>query len=168
MTVMGNQLILNLIRLGNLSSLISENLQVHPASFELTLRKVLEFKDKGSIDFTNEKRKIPTCKELEFNENGYIDLKPGAYKVVFNEIVKIPFDCVAIGLPRSSLLRSGATVICGLWDPGYFGRSEALLLVFNPHGIRLYRNARIVQLVLIKVQGSTKSYKGIYQGENIS
>lgn len=167
MTVIGDRLIVELIESGHIVGLLHEEMQLHPASIELTLRKVMSFKGAGVMDFTNQKRKVPECEEVPFNEEGYVDLKPGAYKVVFNEVVKIPPDCMAIGLPRSSLLRSGATIICGLWDPGYTGRSEALLVVFNPYGIRIYRNARLVQLVIMKVMGVTRRYAGIYQGENM-
>lgn len=167
MTAIGDSLLKELVRKGNISYILNPSLQIHPASIDLTVRSILTFVNPGVIDFTNEKRQISHCKELPFNEEGYVDLKPGAYKVIFNEVVKIPPNYIAIGLPRSSLLRSGATIICGLWDPGYYGRSEALLLVFNSMGLRIYRNARVAQLVMIKVVGATKVYKGRYQGENV-
>ncbi len=169
MTVLGHILLEQLIkREGLIKDYININIQLQPAGFELTLRKVFKFKSPGILDFDNSKRKISDVEEIPFNSQGYVDLKPGTYKVVFNEIVKVPRDMIAIALPRSSLLRSGATILTAVWDPGYEGRSEALLVVFNPHGIRLFKNARLIQLIFIKASGVTRGYRGIYQYENIN
>jgi dUTP pyrophosphatase len=40
-------------------------------------------------------------------------------------------------------------------------------VVYNPRGIRLQRNARIIQLVFFELTGETEGYGGAYQGENI-
>ena len=67
----------------------------------------------------------------------------------------------------TSILRCGADLNCALWDPGYEGRSEALLVVYNEHGITLKRNAKIGQLVFIRLSEEAKSlYEGQYKGEN--
>jgi dUTP pyrophosphatase len=62
----------------------------------------------------------------------------------------------------------GATMETALWDPGYRGRSQSLLVVYNSQGLRLKRNARLMQLVFIRLEREAdKAYSGIYQGENI-
>lgn len=77
-------------------------------------------------------------------------------------------DKMAMALPRSSLLRCGATLDTAVWDPGYNGRSQSLLVVHNPHGIRIKKNARLMQLIFICMREvAHKAYSGIYQGENI-
>lgn len=147
---------------------IINEIQIQPAGIELTLREVEKFEDTGYIDLTNIKRKISKSTPLQFDSNGKIFLPQGAYKVRFNEVVSVPADMVGIGLPRSSLLRSGATILSAVWDPGYKGRSESLLVVFNPHGIVLERNARLMQLLFIKLlEKPHKPYSGRYQFENI-
>lgn len=152
-----------------LSSFISEHVgdsQFQPAGVDITLKKILSFSSHGQIDFDNSQRKISDTEELEF-EDGWVQLTPGSYKVLFNEYVKIPQDAAALCFPRSSLLRSGITLECAVWDPGYEGRSEALLIVSNPHGARLRRDAKLGQLVFIRLSESAKeSYEGIYKGEN--
>ena len=75
---------------------------------------------------------------------------------------------MALGAPRSSLLRCGVTVHMAVWDAGYSGRSQSLLVVFNPQGFRCERNARVAQLVFMELANETEGYRGIYQGENIS
>ncbi|NYZ76684.1 deoxyuridine 5'-triphosphate nucleotidohydrolase [Candidatus Micrarchaeota archaeon] len=140
--------------------------QYQPAGIDVTLKEARAFSSAGKIDFDNSSRKISDTVLLEY-ANDEVHLKPGSYKVVFNEYVKIPADVAAMCLPRSSLLRCGANLDCALWDPGYEGRSEALLVVYNEHGIILKRNAKIGQLVFIKLSEKASSlYEGKYKGEN--
>jgi dUTP pyrophosphatase len=73
---------------------------------------------------------------------------------------------MALGLSRSSLLRCGASLHTAVWDAGYSGRSESLLVVHNPAGLDLEKNARVLQLVFSKLTGKSEGYNGIYQGEN--
>jgi len=47
------------------------------------------------------------------------------------------------------------------------GRAQSLLVVYNPQGVCLQRNARIVQLVFYRLTHETDGYHGTYQGENI-
>ena len=54
-----------------------------------------------------------------------------------------------------------------VWDAGYSGRSQSLMVVYNPYGFRLSRNARILQLVFFFLtRESPEGYQGIFQGEN--
>lgn len=145
---------------------VMHNSQFQPAGIDITLKEVYDFKSPGVIDFDNKERKISDVEPLQFNDEK-VTLKPGAYKVIFNEYVRIPKDAAAMCLPRSSLLRCGVTLECALWDPGYEGRSEALLLVKNDHGITFKRNAKIGQMVFVRLSEATNSlYEGVYKGEN--
>jgi len=65
------------------------------------------------------------------------------------------------------LLRCGVTVNTAVWDAGYSGRSQSLMVVYNPQGFRIQRNARIVQLVFLRLTHETEGYRGVYQRENI-
>ena len=148
-----------------IEKLISES-QMQPAGIDVTLKEVRKFDSPGKIDFDNSTRKISDSTAMEY-DNEEVHLTPGSYKVVFNEYVKIPPTVAAMCLPRSSLLRCGADLNCALWDPGYEGRSEALLVVYNEHGITLRKNAKIGQLVFIKLSEKSDSlYEGQYKGEN--
>lgn len=148
--------------------MIDPRIQIGSNGVDLTLNHVEVFQSEGSIDFSNVNRILSDTKPLSFGEDDWLFLKPGIYKVVYNEVVNISRDLIAIAKPRSSLLRCGATVETAVWDAGYRGRSESLLVVLNPNGLKLKRNARIVQLIFIKLtKPSKESYEGIYQGENI-
>lgn len=138
--------------------------QVQPAGVDITASEVFAIDGPGEIDFSNENRKIPEGKKLEFTNK--LHLEAGSYRVTYGETMAIPEDAAGIVLPRSSLMRMGATVISALWDPGYEGRGQGLLVVFNKHGIVLHKGARIAQLFLIKGKSSGK-YSGKFQRENL-
>jgi dUTP pyrophosphatase len=55
-----------------------------------------------------------------------------------------------------------------VWDAGYSGRSQSMLVVYNPHGFRLHKNARVMQLVFFHTTRAVdQGYSGKYQNENI-
>jgi dUTP pyrophosphatase len=141
--------------------------QLQPNGFDLTLRQVDILQTPGQIATDNSRRQVSDLSPLMFDGLGFIDLPAGIYSVTFNEIVHLPRNIMALATPRSSLLRCGATVNTAVWDAGYSGRSQSLLVVYNPRGIRLEKNARIIQLVFFALDGETEGYRGAYQGENI-
>ncbi len=142
--------------------------QFQPAGVDLSVQSVWSFEEAGTIDLDNAKRKLPTTREIPFGSDGMLKLAPGAYKIIFNERVSIPVDAAAMARSRSSLLRMGASVQTALWDPGYTGRSQALLLVSNAHGLVMHKDARVAQLVFIRMhEPSGEKYAGQYQHENL-
>jgi len=143
--------------------------QFQPCGIDITLKEAYRFKSPGVIDFDNKERKISDVEPIPFDSQGgdRVTLAPGAYKVIFNEYVKIPKDAAGFCFPRSSLLRCGVSLECAVWDPGYEGRSEALLVVRNEHGITLKKNAKIGQMVFIRLsEAASALYEGKYKGEN--
>ena len=141
--------------------------QVQPNGFDLTLREVTLLQSAGKIAVADSQRLVSDLAPLVFDGMGFIDLMPGAYSITYNEIVHLPKNIMALATPRSSLLRCGVMVNTAVWDAGYSGRSQSLMVVYNPHGFRLQRNARIVQLVFLRLTQKTEGYRGAYQKENI-
>jgi len=141
--------------------------QVQPNGIDLTLREVALLQSSGKIAVKNSQRIVSGLSPLVFDGLGFIDLTPGAYMVTYNEVVHLPRNVMALALPRSSLLRCGATIHTAVWDAGYSGRSQSLMVVHNPQGFRLQRNARVVQLLFLQLTQETEGYQGTYQGENI-
>ena len=141
--------------------------QVQPNGVDLTLRKVALLQSSGKIAVKDSQRLVSDLAPLVFDGMGFIDLVAGAYIITYNEIVHLPKNIMALAMPRSSLLRCGVTVNTAVWDAGYSGRSQSLMVVYNPQGFRLQRNARIVQLVFLELAQETEGYHGVYQGENI-
>ena len=141
--------------------------QVQPNGVDLTLREVALLQSSGKIAVENSQRLVSDLAPLVFDGLGFIELMVGAYIITYNEIVHLPRNIIALATPRSSLLRCGVTVNTAVWDAGYSGRSQSLMIVYNPQGFCLQRNARIVQLVFLRLTQETEGYHGAYQGENI-
>ena len=141
--------------------------QVQTNGFDLTLRDIAALQSAGKIAMSNSRRVLSDLSPLSFDSAGSIDLPPGCYMITYNEIVHIPRNLMALGRPRSSLLRCGVNVGTAVWDAGYEGRSQSLLMVHNPAGFTLQKDARVMQLVFFELTGETEGYKGIYLGENI-
>jgi len=148
-----------------IEGLIDVNKQLQPAGVDLTVKEIFTFASCGKIDFTNQERKLSELKLIPFNDNNWVFLKPGFYLIKYNETINMPLNLIAIGKPRSSLLRMGAFMVTAVWDPGYRGRSVSLLVVGNPNGIWIKKNARILQLIFLRLSKESIAYRGEYFGE---
>ena len=142
--------------------------QLTPNGFDLTVAQVFSFSAAGALDFSNKERVIPETKEiLPEKQNpedkfGWWELAKGAYKVKTNETVNMPDNLIAVAFTRTSLLRMGVFTQNGVWDAGFKGKSEFVLVVDNPFGMRLKQNARVAQLVFQPVN-KTEEYEGIFK-----
>jgi len=141
--------------------------QLQPNGIDLTLRDIALLQSPGRITVEDSQRLVSELAPLVFDHLGFIDLVPAAYIITYNEVVHLPENIMALGRPRSSLLRCGVTVGTAVWDAGYSGRSQSLLVVYNPQGFRLQQNARVAQLIFMRLSQKTEGYQGTYQGENI-
>ena len=142
--------------------------QVQPNGVDLTLQNILTFSTAGKLSAGNDGRVLSETTALSFDADGGVMLTPGCYLMVHNEIVNLPNNLMALARPRSSLLRCGVSVHTAVWDAGYCGRSQSLLVVYNPAGFRLYKNARVIQLVFFYLEKAvSEGYRGVFQGENI-
>jgi len=143
--------------------------QLTPNGFDLTAAAVYGFESAGALDFSNKERSLPLSKEIAAGKQaaddrfGWWELKAGIYKVMTNETVNLPLDLIGMACARSSLLRMGAFTQTGVWDAGFKGRSEFVLVVQNPHGLRLKQNARVAQLMFTTITETENGYSGIYQ-----
>ena len=142
--------------------------QLQPNGFDLSLQEVAEFETMGTIGASDADRVLSATEPIAFGPDDWLDLQPGAYLVTFNEIVSLPQDVMALGRPRSSLLRSGVSLHTAVWDAGYQGRSQSLLTVHHPSGFRIQRNSRLAQLVFFRLATPLEvGYRGRYQGEGL-
>ncbi|UEC41830.1 MAG: putative deoxyuridine 5'-triphosphate nucleotidohydrolase [Methanothrix sp.] len=168
MAIIAGEDLCEILDRGVVVDMLDPDLQVQICGVDLTLRSVERFVTRGAVDYDNREREVSKTEEIAFDAAGWAALDPGCYLVTFNEAVSIPKTMAALARPRSSLLRSGATVETALWDPGYRGRSQSLLVVFNPGGLRVKRNARLIQLAFYRLSAiSDKGYEGAYQNENL-
>ncbi len=138
--------------------------QLTPNGMDFTASTIHAFDGEGAVDFDNSGRVLPGVREVPGGGNsGWWLLKQGAYRVSTNETVRMPLGLIAFAFTRSSLLRCGAFTQTGVWDAGFHGRSEFILVVQNPAGIRIRRNARLIQLVFAGINPAGKGYDGIYR-----
>ncbi|MFB6291299.1 MAG: deoxyuridine 5'-triphosphate nucleotidohydrolase [Candidatus Bipolaricaulia bacterium] len=149
---------------GYVKNTIDRDVQRQQAGIDLTVGKVERFTEPGRIDFDNSTRKIAGGEELHGDK-----LEGGtSYRITYNEKILVPENAMGLVFPRSSLMRNGCHLVTAVWDPGYEGRGQGLLQVFNPRGIVLEKNARVGQLVFFGLEDEVpEGYEGQYQGENL-
>lgn len=147
---------------------IDPQVQLQPNGIDLRLERVQRLTSPGLLGEGENVREPAAREELAADADGWWDLHAGSYVITFRERVNLPKHLMALGRPRSSLLRSGVTVHGAVWDAGYSGRGEGLLAVLNPRGYRIQRGARILQLVFYRLgEPAVAGYRGRYQGENV-
>lgn len=151
------------------SSVAEAAAHVQPNGVDLSLDAIWRFADAGSLGRSADDRRLPRREDIEFDADGWVELGMGTYGIRYAEWVALPLECGGLCFPRSSLLRMGVHVPTAVWDAGYAGRAEGLLVVTTPHGARLQRGARIVQLVLFRLtEPASAGYAGAYQHEGRS
>jgi dUTP pyrophosphatase len=148
--------------------LTDPDIQIQPNGIDLTLDAVWRLEGRGVLGWSNDDRVPPGRRAVEPAADGWYMLEAGPYLIRLCEVVTLPNDMMAFGRPRSSLCRSAAAIHSAVWDAGYTGQSEALLVVYGIDGVRLQRGARLLQLVFIRLDGPTSSYNGAYQRENLA
>jgi len=97
-------------------------------------------------------------------------LYPGHYAVIYGEKVTIPEGHVGRVYPRSRVMRSGLHLTSALWDQGYEGRGEGLLIVPTfLDRITIEAGASLAQMVFIEAESvpAFDQYDGTHQGERL-
>ena len=151
-----------------IESYLSLDQQLQPNGFDLSLNEVARLTSGGSMGSGPDQRELSDTTTLEFDREDWLRLSPGPYLISFNEVINLPLDLMALGRPRSSLLRSGVSIHSAVWDAGYRGRSQALLVVHNDQGYALQRDACLLQLVFFHLtQPVSQGYQGRFHGENL-
>src|SRR5919112_4202990 len=66
--------------------------QLQPNGFDLSVAQVSELTGPGALGRTNADRIVPEARPLAFDADGWLELQPGMYQLLFNEIVALPND----------------------------------------------------------------------------
>ena len=149
--------------------------QVTPNGVDLTIDKLLQ--QRGNVVLT--KKKEDTDKGMLWampyrndlvgmpGKEGWI-IEPGYYTVQWAEHICIPSNAIGLLSPRSTLLRTCATVYGAVWDRGYHGIGQSGLHVFDY--MILERGTALAQMCFIEASIGDKLYNGQYQneGENVN
>lgn len=135
--------------------------QIQPNGVDITLDRISTIEGTGRI--ATDGKTIADRQHLEPTE-GWFELDPDGYVVRYAETIHIPDDHIGFILPRSSLLRNGATLHTAVWDTGYEGKGAGLLTVKAP--LEIEDGARIGQFVLASAE-HVGAYEGTYHGEGL-
>lgn len=90
-------------------------------------------------------------------------LEPGTYAITFNEGCKIPANAAAFIIHRSSLYRTGTSIVSPVWDPGFETEKMGTVMIVN---VRLVveKNARVAQMIVHETATEAELYQGQWQG----
>lgn len=102
-------------------------------------------------------------KTIKTNEGEYWMLEPGTYAITFNEGCKIPANVAGFIIHRSSLYRTGTSIVSPVWDPGYETTQMGTVMVVNV-GLTVAKNARVAQMIIHTTDENADLYNGQFQG----
>jgi dUTP diphosphatase len=138
--------------------------QLQPNGIDLTVETVWRLAGPGALGGPGSGRRLPAREVVEPTDDGWYHLASGSYVVLLHERVRIPRTIMALARPRSTLLRCGGMLHTAVFDAGYRGQPEVLLVVANRWGIEVARDAAICQLVFFTLTEEVDGYRGAYQG----
>lgn len=145
-----------------------EDKRIQPNGIDLTIEGI--YIQKGHPILTDGEYEMQDRELMPYRthpEYGNIyDLPLGAYIVEYNEVIEIPDGHVGYVLPRSRLMRCGIFLTSALWDQGYTGRGEGMLMVW-PTMAHVSDDMSIGQIVLCKADSRDDEYDGKHQGERL-
>jgi dUTP pyrophosphatase len=131
--------------------------------YDLTLKEVKTINggsvlcDKTIVDSYNE---VPSY-ELEGKTR--FTLEPGSYSLTFEQGVKLPSNKTAFIRHRSSILRCGAIITSGVYDPGFeVDEMGGVLIATQP--ITIEKGARVAQIIIFD-NSEAELYDGQWMGE---
>ncbi len=140
------------------------------AGFDLRLGEIYQLEGKSFLGI--EERKTPEIKLLaKFNGNKKEKFlfKPGTYYLMKTvEKVNTPKDIVILFRPRTTIFRSGMTIITGNCAPGYCGELTFGIANIGPVDVEIELGARVAHAMFFKVDGKSHLYRGQWQGGRVT
>lgn len=141
--------------------------QLQPSGFDLTIDTLFSLRGSGKICTGTSGHEAPEEIEVNQDPEGFFSLSKGYYIVLLNEIVSLPKNICGINHPRSTLMRYGGIMTTGIWDAGFHGRSRVGLYVVREEGLKLQKNAMIMQMSFHELTGESMGfqYNALYEKE---
>lgn len=136
---------------------VSEDM-VQPNAIDVKINRVYQLLSAAAIP--KEGKTAPAdVKEIACDDS-FFYLHPGVYSFDAAHEVEMAEGEVGFLIPRSSLTRNGVDIRSGLYDSGYKGGINGLLVVHN--SINIEKGARVAQFVICKAE-AVAQYNGQYQ-----
>jgi dUTP pyrophosphatase len=130
--------------------------------YDLTLKEVKQIA--GGTVFSDKTEVLPYLEVPTFSKEGKIvyNLSPGSYSLTFEQGVKLPSGKTAFIRHRSSILRCGAIITSGVYDPGFeVDEMGGVLIATRP--INIEKGARVAQIIIFD-NSEAELYDGQWQG----
>jgi len=121
---------------------LCEYSKVQQSGIDITLKNIKSLD--GTLSWTDEK----------------FFLSKGHYDFECNEYVKVPQNCIALLIIRSSFNRKGAFITTGLYDNGFENFIGGVIHLALP--LEIKKNERIAQIVFMQTEHKAQ-YCGQYQ-----
>jgi len=131
--------------------------------YDLTLKEVKQIM--GGTVFSDKTEVLPYLEVPTFatNSKTVYNLSPGSYSLTFDQGVKLPSNKTAFIRHRSSILRCGAIITSGVYDPSFYvDEMGAVLIVTRP--ITIEKGARVAQIIVFD-NNDAEAYNGQWLGE---
>lgn len=130
--------------------------------YDLTLKSIKRVHG-GSV-LADKTQVIPYTDEIVTVQNGkqVYELAPDTYSITFEQGVKLPNDKTAFIRHRSSVLRCGATITSGVYDPG-FEVEEMGAVMITTQPITIEVGARVAQVIIFD-NNDAELYDGQWMG----
>ena len=130
--------------------------------YDLTLKEVKQIN--GGLVSTKSTTVTPYEDVIAFTLEGqeFFSLTAGSYSLTFEQGVKLPSNKTAFIRHRSSILRCGAIITSGVYDPGFeVDEMGAVLIVTRP--MMIEKGARVAQIIIFD-NSEAELYDGQWQG----
>ena len=140
------------------------------AGIDLRIRELYALKGEGFLGV--EERHTPEMELIATYEEGKtteVSLESGEYYAMTTiETVNTPEDVLISFFPRSTLYRSGVTILSGNCSPGYRGKLTFGIVNLSKRPFRLEMGARVAHAIFHEVKGSSNMYRGQWQDGRVS
>jgi len=130
--------------------------------YDLTLKEVKQII--GGTVFSDKTEVLPYLEVPTFTKEGktVYTLSAGSYSLTFEQGVKLPSNKTAFIRHRSSILRCGAIITSGVYDPGFeVDEMGAVLIATQPITIEV--GARVAQIIIFD-NSEAELYDGQWMG----
>lgn len=130
--------------------------------YDLTIKEVKQIM--GGTVLSDKTEVLPYLEVATFAKDGktVYNLSPGSYSLTFEQGVKLPSNKTAFIRHRSSILRCGAIITSGVYDPGFeVDEMGGVLIATRP--ITIEKGARVAQIIIFD-NSQAELYDGQWQG----
>ena len=134
--------------------------------YDLTLKSIKRIL--GGVVTTDKTQVTPYAEErvsvtvIDDKHMLVYNLMPGSYSLTFEQGIKLPSNKTAFIRHRSSILRCGAIITSGVYDPGFeVDEMGGVLIATQPITIEI--GARIAQIIIFD-NSEAELYDGQFQG----